>query len=127
MKKISKYSPIIICGKEYRLFWNPNQVGGGFFEGNDCKIEVGTDTNEQNIYEALIHEIGEVIMMELGHRYSCHALDSKDQYLPNEDYLFILTHRDWDNFSQALAGALKKFLIPLLKREKKKKRKNEKN
>lgn len=109
MKRVMKKNikkeiiPINICGVTYQMIMCPN-FDGGEFDASKCIIKIGTK-NKKNVFENIVHEVGEAIMVIRDFRFA-----SEVKQPDNGDYRFFLDHREWQIFCRDLSAALKDFL-----------------
>jgi len=100
--KITLPKTIQICGKTFSVSTEKVCDGGEFWLSTQqifCKAK-HTERGD----EILLHEIAEAILCEYRKRYN--KIGGED----NSDYLFVLTHDEFEQFIFELHGALKPFL-----------------
>lgn len=88
---------IQLNGKTYKVKQNPKVFGGS---GSTAKqtIIIGTESkNAQRRFENLVHEIMECVACERGYRYGKGV---------SEDSVFVMNHKEFDNFSVDVTAAL---------------------
>lgn len=90
-----------ICGMTYTVRTNSKSYDGG---GSTCNphITVGTKSkNNERYQEILLHEIMEIAACERGYRYGSGGSDNA---------MFVMSHKEFDNFSRDIAVALRPML-----------------
>lgn len=96
-KKLPKN--VTICGKRWRIKYN--MLGGCMFEYRKSLITVGCYSGSDTAVEGLVHEISEVVHVELRYRY---ARTSGGE---NGDMLFCLNHNQFENHNLNMVAALR--------------------
>lgn len=91
---------VFVCGKTYKIKKDPKSFGGKGQTGPQ-EIIIGTKYQKpERIFENLVHEIFELILVEYGFKYET---DDRE--------LFIMTHNDLVIVAIQLAAAI----MPMLK------------
>lgn len=98
--KRKKPNELIIFGKRRKITYDSTSEGGS------CELATGNITvgtaNPREWFAILVHEIQEFILHHLGHRYS--------RYVDGNDGLrFVMTHHDFEVYSEELAAVLEQF------------------
>lgn len=79
---------LLIAGIAYSIKYNPS-LSGGETDISNKVITIGT-RNKKNIYNILLHEIGEAVLHERGLRYTRYEEG-------NDGVRFIMTHHEYEN------------------------------
>lgn len=103
MTKLPAYSKklprrVTICGRVYTISYN--MLAGASFGCQRCWIKVGVDVPRDIAFEALIHEISEIVHCELGFRTYNGRAESGDMR-------FNLSHQEFSQHNMLMVAALK--------------------
>jgi len=95
-------APISICGKSYKVIFDTKNSGGSF-STHKQEIRIGAYHTPERAHDILVHEVLEIIMVELRCRfiYPCGS-DTE-----NGDMRFLLTHDDYEKVADQLAYVLR--------------------
>jgi len=94
VKKMPKR--VVICGTIYKI--NYNMGRGAEFSTNPPAIQVGCGDIRDIVIEAIIHEVSELVHVELGTRFYRRV---------EGDYIFCLSHGRFQNHNLMLVAALR--------------------
>ena len=87
-----------ICGKIYKVKKDPRSYDGKGSTAK-CEMTVGTkNKNPERQFEILIHEVMEIAAVERDIRYNGCRQD---------DLLFVMSHKEFDNYSVDIATAIR--------------------
>lgn len=90
---------VTIAGREWAIIQD-KKVRGGSFDAAKCEIIIGTEY-PKDIPDVFLHEVMEAILLERNCRY---CLFEKYE---NGNHLFVMSHKEFDNFGRDVALALK--------------------
>lgn len=94
---------VFIAGVDYKIAFDEKVRGGEFYWFKHLiKIEKGM-SNERK-FCVLIHEICEIVMIEKFMRFQ----KGIDGAVHNGDYMFIFNHDKFEDFTNDLAGIVRK-------------------
>lgn len=95
-------APVTICGKTYKIIFDKKNSGGSFSLQRQ-EIRIGMYHTPERAHDILVHEVLEIIMVELRYRfiYPCGG-DTE-----NGDMRFMLTHDDFEKVADELAYVLR--------------------
>ncbi len=99
MRRLPK--TVQICGKTYPVKQVKDSYDGG---GGTAKpsLWVGTKPKTpERIFEIFVHEVMELVACERGDRYGSGVSD---------DSMFVMNHKEFDNFSVDVAAAIRPML-----------------
>lgn len=94
---------ISICGKSYKIIFDTKNSGGSF-STHKQEIRIGAYYTPERAHDILVHEVLEIIMVELRLRfiYPCGGGETE-----NGDMRFMLTHDDYEKVADQLAYVLR--------------------
>ena len=90
---------VLICGEEYKVI---RRGSGGAFHYN--KKEIWVEKHCRDEWEYFIHEVIEGILDTRLLRFAIPRVN-----ITNEDYRFILTHREFELAAKDISIALKRY------------------
>jgi hypothetical protein len=96
---------LLIVGQEYIIKKDKNSNGASFSMSNK-EIILGIaqiKTRPERVFEALVHEISEIIHSSLDTRYEAWGNVA--------DYKFVLDHKEFQNHNQILTILLYKYVL----------------
>ena len=102
MMKFPKF--LIIGGVKWKIVFD-KKVFGGEFRWQNHTIKIERKYSDERKFQVLIHEIAEVIMVNNSMRYQPNYNN-----VHNADYLFNFNHKEFEIFTDELAGILKQFI-----------------
>ena len=85
-----------VLGKTYKITKDKKLYGASFQTGS-LSIKIGTAGGFERSRNSLMHEILEIILVELGYRYDS-SVDS--------EFMFIFNHSQFRTFSEIFSGVL---------------------
>lgn len=100
MVKFKKLKKIKIGSSKFKIEWKKD-VRGANFDFKTHIIQVGTQHSKEEQWEYLIHELSEICHVVLGSRF----WDSH-----NDSYVFIQSHKEFENHNAMLSQVILKFL-----------------
>ena len=95
---------VTIRGREVQVLTNKNELGG-FWSSGKNRIGVGTK-NPSMVTEFFLHEVLESVFTENNLRFQVSGHDPSD----NGDYIFVMTHAQFETIVPQIAVALKDVL-----------------
>ena len=98
---------LIIGGVKWKVVIKKLSSGGAFYWHNHL-IEISKKHTDERRFQALIHEIVEVILANNIMRYQKGWASAPD----NGDYIFVFNHDQFEVFTDELSGVLKQFMRP---------------
>lgn len=102
--KIKLPSKIPIAGKDYTIKWD-SAVPGAHFSCRKQEITISPDVTKTELYSFLFHEILEIIYAERLYRFA-----KEKEKLDNGDYIFVLSHDQFEKAINDFAYTLMKLL-----------------
>ena len=90
-KKMPK--KVVICGRTYKIKYNQNR--GGCADLDEQEIIIGCVRSKEVILEVLLHEISEIVLVELGYNFG-HGREIR----------FVMDHAQFQNHGIMLTAAL---------------------
>jgi hypothetical protein len=96
---------VFIVDEYFNIIQDKTKDGGSFnFSDNTIKIGVKSlDVSPEYIFNVLIHEISEALHCKLNTRYSAVGAEN--------DYKFILDHKEFQNHNAILSGIIIKNIL----------------
>lgn len=91
VKKLPK--KVVILGRTYKIVYNMERGASG--DPDDQVITIGCIRSKQVVLEFLVHEISELIHLELGYRFGCGG-----------EIRIVMDHAEFQNHTIALTAAL---------------------
>jgi len=97
---------LLILGERWKI--KLVKESGGSFDWSTHKIKINKNLCDDSVFNVLIHEISEIILVALNVRYE----NSFSQNC-NSDYLFMFNHNIFETYVSELCGVLKQLKIKL--------------